>query len=478
MISLRKTSGALLASALILTAACADDSVAPPLRPSTAVLVSASSVTTAAALPITDPVVVRVTTANGAPVPNHLVRFTITGGTGGRLSADSAFTNENGEVSVGVVTGAAGTYTVTATPEGLAPVSVTVTAVTPVADAIFVYAGDEQGGFAGEPISPFTAIVLNELGTPEPGVTVTFAVASGGGSVSPTSAVTDENGLASTTLTLGTGAVQTVTATAQGLTGSASTNTSTTFTASVADPCTASRSVGLPGSVTRALDALDCQNPQNRYIEFHRFSTTGDLSGTLVTMTSSAFAPSLHLSNAGGTDTLGLEPLVSGTASFRVIAPAGTYWLGASSTAANETGAFTLTTAASDTENDNCGSTPIYVVPGSIIEGNIASTDCVFSGDDTQKADQYFVYLRAGQQLRINLASVPQASSSIDMWIRVQNLTTGAFNNTDCCSGATIESRLHTAANDGVYRIEAGVYYHPQFPSPQTGNYRLEILNP
>ena len=479
MISLRQTSGALLASALILTAACGDDaSTSPPLRPATAVLLSPATVTTAPGLPISEPVRVRLITSNQTVVPNHLVHFTITGGSGAHLSRDSAFTDENGDVSVDVVTGAAGVYTVTVTPEGVTPVSVTVNAVAPVADAIFVYSGNNQGGFAGEPISQFTAIVLNELGVPQPGVTVNFAVASGGGSVSPTSAVTDANGLARTTLTLGTGAVQTVTATAAGLSASASTNTSTTFTATVANPCTASRSIGNPATVNRALDALDCKNAQSRYLEYHRFTTTGTLSSTLVTMTSTAFTPALSLSSAGGADTLAIEPTATTSASYRVFAPAGTYWLRASSTTNDATGAFTLSTATSNTNNDNCPATPIYVVPGSIINGNIAATDCVFSGDATQHADQYYVYLRQGQQLRINLASVPQAASSIDMWIRVRNMTTGAFNNTDCCSGATIESRLHTAATTGVYRIEAGVYYDPAAPTPQTGSYRLEILNP
>jgi hypothetical protein len=77
--------------------------------------------------------------------------------------------------------------------------------------------GDNQFGTAGSTLpSSLVVQVRNSNGTPQSGVTINFAVTSGGGSVSPTSAVTDSNGQASTRLTLGTtlGATNTVTATA------------------------------------------------------------------------------------------------------------------------------------------------------------------------------------------------------------------------------------------------------------------------
>ncbi|MGF1987025.1 MAG: N,N-dimethylformamidase beta subunit family domain-containing protein [Nostoc sp. ZfuVER08] len=64
--------------------------------------------------------------------------------------------------------------------------------------------GDNQTGAGATSLSnPLVVQVKNSAGNPQSGVTINFAVTSGGGSVSPTSAVTDTNGQASTTLTLG-----------------------------------------------------------------------------------------------------------------------------------------------------------------------------------------------------------------------------------------------------------------------------------
>ncbi|MGJ5673033.1 MAG: N,N-dimethylformamidase beta subunit family domain-containing protein [Nostochopsis sp.] len=65
--------------------------------------------------------------------------------------------------------------------------------------------GDNQSGATGATLpNPLVVRVVNAQNSPQSGVTVNFAVLSGGGSVSPTSAVTNASGEASTTLTLGT----------------------------------------------------------------------------------------------------------------------------------------------------------------------------------------------------------------------------------------------------------------------------------
>lgn len=77
--------------------------------------------------------------------------------------------------------------------------------------------GDNQSGTVGTTLSnPLVVQVKDSAGNPLSGVTVNFAVVSGGGTVSPTTAVTNTNGQTSTTLTLGTtaGAVNTVSVTA------------------------------------------------------------------------------------------------------------------------------------------------------------------------------------------------------------------------------------------------------------------------
>jgi len=81
-------------------------------------------------------------------------------------------------------------------------------------------AGDNQVGAAGSALaSPLEVTVKDASGNPLSGISVSFAAATGGGSVSPTSATTGADGKASTNRTLGPGAgTQTTTATVSGVT--------------------------------------------------------------------------------------------------------------------------------------------------------------------------------------------------------------------------------------------------------------------
>jgi len=85
--------------------------------------------------------------------------------------------------------------------------------------------GDNQAGAPNTTLpNPLVVTLLNSSGNPVSGATVNFTVTSGGGSVSPTSAVTNASGQASTVLTLGTAlGPDTVQATAAGV-GSATFN--------------------------------------------------------------------------------------------------------------------------------------------------------------------------------------------------------------------------------------------------------------
>lgn len=88
----------------------------------------------------------------------------------------------------------------------------------PTASSITVNAGNNQVGAAGTALAESLAVIVrDQAGDPLPGVTVTFAVTGGGGSVSPTSRQTDASGIARTRRTLGPNAG---TQTATGTTGS------------------------------------------------------------------------------------------------------------------------------------------------------------------------------------------------------------------------------------------------------------------
>jgi hypothetical protein len=67
-----------------------------------------------------------------------------------------------------------------------------------------VVSGDAQSGVAGSVLpARFEVKATDVLGNPVSGVTVAFAAATGGGSVSPTTATTGTTGTAATTMTLG-----------------------------------------------------------------------------------------------------------------------------------------------------------------------------------------------------------------------------------------------------------------------------------
>ena len=70
--------------------------------------------------------------------------------------------------------------------------------------SIALVSGDGQAGQVGTALAQdFVARVDGTGGTPVSGVTVTWAVASGGGTITPTTDQTDANGLTNARLTLG-----------------------------------------------------------------------------------------------------------------------------------------------------------------------------------------------------------------------------------------------------------------------------------
>ena len=105
----------------------------------------------------------------------------------------------------GLITGVAmGTTSIVArTPNGIADTaSLRVTA--PPARLALV-SGDGQRGTVGDLLQqPFVVQALDATGAGVPGATISFAVTSGGGTVQSTSMLTDDKGIASVSLTLGT----------------------------------------------------------------------------------------------------------------------------------------------------------------------------------------------------------------------------------------------------------------------------------
>ena len=108
------------------------------------------------------------------------------------------------------------------------------------ATTLLMVSGSAQTGNVGQALAnPLTVKVTDAAGNPISGITVTFAVTAGGGSLSNIAVATSSQGLASTILTLGAAAgTNSVTASAGSLAGSP-----VTFTATATNPATTAKNL-------------------------------------------------------------------------------------------------------------------------------------------------------------------------------------------------------------------------------------------
>jgi hypothetical protein len=185
----------------------------------------AQSTTTGATLP-TAPAVILKDAFNNAR-PGVAVTFSVAAGNGA-ITGASQTTNASGVATVGSwALGDVGTNTLTATVTGTGiagnPVNFTATSLSAGAPAnVALVVGNNQPGLGGYGVNVRPAVlVTNASSNPVPNATVTFAVASGGGSVTGGVATTNANGVAQVgKWTLGASAgVNTLTATVTGLAG-------------------------------------------------------------------------------------------------------------------------------------------------------------------------------------------------------------------------------------------------------------------
>ena len=185
--------------------------------------ISGNSQSAVVSTELSDPFVVQVNDQNGDAFSGAVVTFAATGG-GGTLSDTSVTTGADGRAEATLTLGSAvGTNTVTATASGITgsiTFTATATAEALVATTLVRLSGNAQTGTVGKELDdPFVAEVQDQNGDALAGITVTFAVTIGGGSISASSVTTNASGQAETTLTLGsTAGSNRVTANVSGIT--------------------------------------------------------------------------------------------------------------------------------------------------------------------------------------------------------------------------------------------------------------------
>lgn len=188
------------------------------------------------------PMVVYVTDEDGDALEGVVVTFSLRGGSG-TLTPRSAETNRNGEAEAELLPRTAGTYFVEARVVGVTSVRFTIT-VGNLADDIEIVSGNNQRGDPGTELDdPLVVEVLDDDNDPVSGVTVTFSVTAGGGSLSDTSVDTNNRGRAQTYLTLGDEPGRnSVRASVSGV------STRVTFTATAVEPAPPEPDIRLPAS--------------------------------------------------------------------------------------------------------------------------------------------------------------------------------------------------------------------------------------
>ena len=269
------------------------------------------------------PFVVSVRDEDGSAIAGAVVSFSVTGG--GTLSSTTATTDANGRARSTLTLGSEpGTNTVTATVAGLEPETFTATAIEQTPHSLTKVSGDGQEGLAGVALAaPFVVSVLDEDDEAIAGVTVTFSVTAGEGILSSTTATTDANGQATTTLTLTLGSelgTNTVSATVEGL--EPETFTATSVGQAIPDSLAKVSGDGQEGTVGAVLaepfvvSVLDEDGAAiaGAVVSFSVTAGGGTLSATTATTDANGQARSrLTLGSDAGTNTVsatveGLEP--------------------------------------------------------------------------------------------------------------------------------------------------------------------------
>lgn len=440
---------AFIAAAAI--AACKSDSTGPS-TPAAVAASTSPAATAISGLAIAGPSVI-VTDASGAPLAGVEVTFAVTAG-GGAVQYPIVATGSDGTASAGAwQIGGPGANTVTATVGGLPPLSFTTTASLGAGSQIVKRGGDNQIGSLNTALPiPLTVKVVSAGGIGIPGQTVTFTVATGGGSIAGSPQVTDASGFATSgAWTLGPN-FGTNTVVAQ--TGSLQ----TTFTA-VVDPCEDRTllAVGQTVNGTLAFGAARCAIAG---AATDRYSLTTANEAVNITLSSAAFDALLNVSNAAGTTRVATNNDAAGggttNSAIRLIAAAGTSTVDATTATAGPTGAYTL--AVASTSADVAGCQTVYIQVGATTQQTLATTDCTNAG---YVADEFFiVYLTAGTPYRIRQNST--VAGVIDSYLYLLSPTGSVAAENDDSGGGGNSLILYTPTTSGFYKIRSTSYGNSQ----------------
>ncbi len=149
-----------------------------------------------------NPIIVRLLDTEGAPMAKAPIGFSVASG-GGAVTPGSAITDDNGEAKTKWVLGTSdANQSLQARAAGLDPLTVSATALLPT-DLVIAQGSNQSARMSAGLPNPLVVRVLGPNNTPMKGITVAFQVVTGGGQISPQSALTNALGEVTVRWTLG-----------------------------------------------------------------------------------------------------------------------------------------------------------------------------------------------------------------------------------------------------------------------------------
>ena len=173
------------------------EATATSLPPAQVSVVAGDGQTARVGSAVTSAPAVLVSDAVGNPVPGVAVNFSASGG--GSVAGDSPTTDATGVATAGSWTlgTTAGQQTLTAAVVGIPTATLRATALPGPVASLQVTQGDGQSGLVGSPVSTPPAVsVVDSHGNAISGISVSFAVTGGGGTVTGSPTTTDASGRA------------------------------------------------------------------------------------------------------------------------------------------------------------------------------------------------------------------------------------------------------------------------------------------
>lgn len=295
----------------------------------------------------------------------------------------------------------------------------------------------------GQVDDPPSVVVRDANGTPMAGVTVTFAVTTGGGSVTGNHQTSNASGIATVgSWTLGTA---TGTNTLVASTG----NLSVTFIANGADPCLPSAIHALGSTTNGKLSPADCQFNDGSLVDFYTVNIPS--AGTYLFTEAAGFDTFLLLfSSTGSIIGENDDATQPNTSIVKAILPPGSFVLAANAFFANVTGDYTLSSASSTAEVSNCED--VWIVRGASTTQSLQTSDCAANGF---YSDDYMIFLRGGQSVTASMTSTA-FDSYLEVYLLGSNGTGTLQGSNDNADGTTQNAQLVFSPNaDGFYYFKA-----------------------